>query len=240
LQVSSDVYFYLLGQADDGRFAIQKWAHRLGIGHATGIDLPPGAETPGRLPTKAWRDGLFAKHLTDRPWSTGDNVSLAIGQGDLAATPLQMAVAYAAVANGGYLVKPHLADQVQASDGSVVQELPSPGRTRTGIQANYRQAIMTGLHEAADMAGGTSYPVFKNFPVPIAGKTGTAQVTGQPDQSWYVAMAPYPHPKYIVAFTIEQGGFGADSAAPAACKVLSTLLHVRQQGACGVGKPTAN
>jgi penicillin-binding protein 2 len=239
LQVSSDVYFYLLGQADDGRFAIQKWAHKLGIGHDTGIDLPPGSEGPGLLPTKKWRDRLFAKHLTDRPWSTGDNVSLAIGQGDLEADPLQMAVAYAAVANGGYVVRPHLADQVEDADGAVVQELPTPGRRRTGIQANYRQAIMQGLHQAADSPGGTSYAVFKDFPVPIAGKTGTAQVTGQPDQSWYVAMAPYPNPKYIVAFTIEQGGFGADSAAPAACQVLATLLH-ESGSKCGKGKATAN
>ena len=239
LQVSSDVYFYLLGQADDGRFAIQKWAHKLGIGQDTGIDLPPGSETPGLLPTKAWRDHGFAKHIFDRPWSTGDNVSLAIGQGDLQADPLQMAVAYAAVANGGYLVTPHLADQVQDADGAVVQELPPPRRKRTGIQANYRQAIMQGLHLAADQPGGTSYEVFKNFKVPIAGKTGTAQVQGQPDQSWYVAMAPYPHPQYIVAVTIEQGGFGADAAAPAACRVLATLLHQRP-GTCGAGKATAN
>jgi penicillin-binding protein 2 len=239
LQVSSDVYFYLLGQTDDGHFAIQKWAHKLGIGRDTGIDLPTGSELPGLLPTKTWRDHLFAKHLTDRPWSTGDNVSLAIGQGDLQANPLQMAVAYAAVANGGYIVTPHLAAQVENTDGAAIQEFPTPGRRRTGIQANYRQAIMQGLHQAANQPGGTSYPVFKNFPVPIAGKTGTAQVYGQHDQSWYVAMAPYPNPKYIVAFTIEQGGFGADAAAPAACKVLATLLHQRAS-TCGAGKPSAN
>jgi penicillin-binding protein 2 len=91
---------------------------------------------------------------------------------------------------------------------------------------------MEGLHLAANEPGGTSYPVFSNFPVPVAGKTGTAERPPNPDQSWYVVMAPYPKPRYVVAVTVEAGGFGADSAAPAACKILSTLMNVRKKGAC--------
>jgi penicillin-binding protein 2 len=95
---------------------------------------------------------------------------------------------------------------------------------------------MDGLHAAAESPGGTSYPIFQSFPIQVAGKTGTAEKgAGRPDQSWYVVMAPYPNPRYVVAVTSEAGGFGADTAAPAACKVLTTLLNVRKKGACAGG-----
>jgi penicillin-binding protein 2 len=80
---------------------------------------------------------------------------------------------------------------------------------------------------------GTSYGVFGNFPIPIAGKTGTAEKgAGRPDQSWYAAVAPYRNPRYVVVTTFEQGGFGAETAAPAACKILRVLLNVKQKDAC--------
>ena len=86
---------------------------------------------------------------------------------------------------------------------------------------------MDGLHDAAMSPGGTSYPVFCNYPVQIAGKTGTAERgADQADQSWYMALAPYDNPKYVVAVTVERGGFGADTAAPVAKGILDQLLHV--------------
>src|SRR5215211_911519 len=99
LQVSSDVYFYKLGLEADGDKSepIQTWASDLGIGSATGIDLP--AEVDGLVPTPEWRNQLYDQGGTDRPWTVGDNVNLAVGQGDLQTNPLQMAVAYAAIAN---------------------------------------------------------------------------------------------------------------------------------------------
>ena len=86
---------------------------------------------------------------------------------------------------------------------------------------------MDGLHGAAMEPEGTSYPVFGGYPVDIAGKTGTAE-TAQGDQSWYIAVAPYDDPRYVVAVTIERGGFGADTAAPAAQRILDELLNVDQ------------
>src|SRR6187200_265373 len=77
----------------------------------------------GPIPDPAWRNRLYHEHLTDRPWSVGDNVNLAVGQGDLEADPLQMAVAYAALGNGGTVVTPHLGDQVESVTGKVLEEI---------------------------------------------------------------------------------------------------------------------
>lgn len=226
LQVSSDVFFYQLGDRLDGHGdPLEKWAHNLGIGEKTGIDLP--AEVSGLLPTPQWRDNLYKHHQTDRPWTVGDNINLAVGQGDLQADPLQMAVAYATLANGGNVLRPHIGQRVEDSTGQVVEEVRPAYRRQLKINADYRQAILDGLHAAAQSPGGTSFKVFGGFPVPVAGKTGTAQRPGQEDQSWYVVMAPYPNPDVVVAVTIERGGFGADAAAPAAEEILRQYFQVK-------------
>ena len=248
LTVSSDVFFYLLGQdmnnTGDGQ-TLQRWARRLGIGRQTGIDLPE--EGPGFLPTEAWRDRENAKFnrcvkrrkltdaeiyegkcgFIDRPWSVGDNINLAVGQGDLQANPLQLAVAYAAIANGGRVLRPRLGQRIENSLGQAEQNLQASTARRLKIDPANAAAIMEGLHGAASEPGGTSTPVFEGFPIPIAGKTGTAEKgAGRADQSWYAALAPYPHPKYAVVVTDEAGGFGADTAAPMARLILSELFNV--------------
>jgi penicillin-binding protein 2 len=231
LTVSSDVFFYQLGRDMDGRgdgLALQRWAGRLGIGRRTGVDLP--AEEPGRLPTPQWRNRLFKKKLTDRPWSVGDNVNLSVGQGDLAANPLQMAVAYATIANGGRVLRPRLGLRIEDAAGRALQQLDAPTARRLKIDPYFREAIMEGLHGAASAGGGTSTEVFAGFPIPVAGKTGTAEKgLGREDQSWYVALAPYPDPKYVVAVTDEAGGFGAETAAPMARRILAELFNVGEQ-----------
>jgi penicillin-binding protein 2 len=231
IEVSSDVFFYKLGLeangAGDGHL-LQKWAQRLGLGRNTGIDLP--AESRGLVPSPEWRNRLFRRKLTERPWSVGDNINLSVGQGDLQANPLQLATAYAAVANGGYVVRPHLGQRVEDSEGRAQQEFRSRPRRKLPIDQPFRQAILDGLRQAASGAGGTSTAVFKDFPVKVAGKTGTAEKgAGRADQSWYVALAPYPNPRYVVAVTFEAGGFGAETAAPAAKRILATLFGVREQ-----------
>ena len=118
------------------------------------------------------------KQLTDRPWSVGDNVNLAVGQGDLPVTPLQLAVAYAAVVNGGYVVRPHLGQRIEDADGRALQEFETPSRRKVDIDPAYRQAILDGLHGAANLPGGTSTDVFAGFKIPVAGKTGTAEKGG--------------------------------------------------------------
>jgi penicillin-binding protein 2 len=221
LKVSSDIYFYHLGlraKASKGHGQIQDWARQYGLGERTGIDLP--AEVEGLIPTPAWRNRLYAEKLTDRPWSAGDNVNLAIGQGDMQADPLQMAVAYAALGNDGTVVTPHIGQDVESVTGRVLEEIRPPPRRQIDISDSTRNTIMTGLTRAAMEPEGTSYPVFGNFSVPVAGKTGTAERPNQSDQSWYVVLAPANNPQIVVAVTIERGGFGVETAAPVAARML--------------------
>lgn len=229
-QVSSDVFFYILGDRlfqHNPKTDLQLWAHRLGIGRYTGIDLP--GEQEGLLPTPKWRNDLFKEGNTERPWSEGDNVSLAVGQGDLQASPLQLAIAYATIANGGTVVTPHVGMEIEDASGRIVQEMDPPPQRHVKINPAYRQVIMDGLHDAAQVPDGTSYGIFGGFPVPVAGKTGTAERAGHLDQSWYAVMAPYPDPKIVTIVTFEDGGFGADTAAPAALEILSQYFHKQAQ-----------
>jgi penicillin-binding protein 2 len=233
LQVSSDVFFYRLGLMADqhGGNVIQKWARRLGLGHTTGIDLP--GEVGGLVPSPAWRNRLFKRHLTDRPWTPGDNINLAVGQGDLQADPLQMAVAYSAIANGGHVVTPHLGLRVEDPNGRILQKIEPGPRRDLDVSSQTREAIMSGLRAAANDPGGTSTPVFEDFPITVAGKTGTAERGVQGDQSWYVVVAPYADPRVVVAVTIERGGFGAEAAAPAARRILAAYFGIKGKKAIG-------
>jgi penicillin-binding protein 2 len=237
LQVSSDVFFYTMGlRTDSAQHPIQTWARKLGLDEPTGIDVP--GESGGIVPDPAWRAAIGKeeehcekrRHVSScgisdkRPWSLGDNVNLAIGQGDLLATPLQMAVAYSTIANGGKVVRPHLGLQIEKEDGTLVQKINPPAARHVKLPPVYRQAIMDGLHLAASAPGGTSADVFSDWPQnkwPVYGKTGTAQRPGQDDQSWYVAYAASRSRPIVVAVTIERGGFGAMAAAPAAKQILS-------------------
>jgi penicillin-binding protein 2 len=223
LEVSDDVFFYTLGLRMWDTNELQEWAHELGIGRPTGIDIPVG--TDGLLPTKHWRDQLFAEGETERPWSAGDNIQLATGQGDLQTNPLQMAVAYAALGNGGTIVTPHLGMEVEDAAGRVLKEFDPKPQRKVQIDPGTRSVIMEGLHQAAQGPGGTSEPIFGSFPIPVAGKTGTAERPGHADQSWYCILAPYPDPRIVTCVTIEEGGFGAQAAAPAAHTILEAYFH---------------
>ena len=259
LRVSSDVFFYDIGRmANDvydetGQEIIQDWAKQLGFGALTGIDVP--GEGAGLVPTPEWRDKLFKEasspdscggkqvlygvdgcYETDRGWSVGDNMNLAVGQGDLQATPLQLATAYAAIGNGGEVVRPHLGMEAEDPSGAQTQAFEPAPRREVDLSGTTRSTIMEGLREAAMEPGGTSYPTFGGYPVDIAGKTGTAEKTNQEDQSWYAALAPADDPKFVVVFTIERGGFGAERAAPAACQVLNVLLDVKSQCVAGTSQ----
>ena len=238
LTVSSDVFFYRLGLLAANRGngeLIQDWAHRLGIGRLTGIDLP--AEGQGLVPTPAWRNKLYREKLTDRPWSVGDNINLAIGQGDLSVTPLQLAVAYATVANGGYVVRPHLGQRIEDADGRVLQEFETPTRRKVDLNPTNRQAIMDGLYGAANLPGGTSTAVFSGFKIPVAGKTGTAEKgLGRADQSWYAAITYPDDPQYVVVATDEAGGFGAERAAPMVRQIIAALYDAKDDGPTTVSR----
>jgi penicillin-binding protein 2 len=248
LRVSDDVFFYKLGQdanSSGNGHLIQHWAARYGLGQLTGIDVP--GEQSGVIPSPEWRNELFKKKQTDRMWSVGDNINLSVGQGDVQVTPLQLAVAYAAIANGGTVLRPHLGERIEDQSGRVIQEFRTRAKRKIRISPQNRQAILDGLRLAASAPGGTSTSVFRGFPIPIAGKTGTAEKgPGRPDQSWYVALAPYPDVKYVVVVTAEHGGFGADTAAPEARKILAKVFGVKDKGpapdpngSAGVQSPTA-
>jgi penicillin-binding protein 2 len=220
LQYSSDIYFYQQGLKAyrKGGQVIQRMAGRLGLARRPSIDLPDAAAGQVSNPK-------IIRRTYKRPWNAGDNMNASVGQGSTQASPLQMAVAYAALGNGGYVVSPHLGRGIDGAQGEAVQEIERPTRRKLDLSQANIDAILAGLHAAAQSGGGTSDAVFSDFPVPIAGKTGTAEAgAGKEDQSWYVALAPYPHPRYVVAVTVEQGGFGAESAAPAARQILAKLF----------------
>ncbi|MDQ3851106.1 MAG: penicillin-binding transpeptidase domain-containing protein, partial [Actinomycetota bacterium] len=257
IQVSSDVFFYRLGQRANplSGQVIQTWAHRLGLGRRTGIDLPD--EFGGLIPDRQWRADIAAderrcrrrKHIAlqanvfaaaaqgcgisdMRPWSVGDNIQLAVGQGDVQATPLQMAVAYSTIANGGKVVRPHLGLEIETAQGELLQRIEREGARRVHFSPANRQAIMDGLRAAAGSPGGTSADVFTDWPqdrFPVFGKTGTAERVGKGDQSWYVAYVPNATRPIVVAVTVEQGGFGAATAAPIARLLLSQWFGLQKK-----------
>jgi penicillin-binding protein 2 len=163
---------------------------------------------------------------TNRPWSIGDNESLAVGQGDVQVTPLQLAVAYSALANGHTVVRPHFGVDIQDQDGTVLQAINPPAARPISINPFYRSTILEGLNEAAQSSGGTSDDVMGKFPMKVYGKTGTAQYTNQPDYAWYACFVIDNTNKPIVVIVhIEKGGFGDIAAAPVARQILSQWFY---------------
>jgi penicillin-binding protein 2 len=251
LAESCDTYFYRVGAlfyklpATLGP-TLQKWASKFGIGAETGVDIGP--QDAGILPTPAWRCHAYGGPALPtlavvagdrscdtlaRTWKPGYEVQLAIGQGDLLVTPLQMARFYAMIANGGSLVTPHIAEDIETPSGDggppqILRDLATQQLTPTGISQTALAAVQDGLYDGAHSALGTSYGVFGQFPVAVAGKTGTAQldvsVPGFPhplelNQSWWCGYGPFDHPTIVVCAVIENGGHGGTAAAPAALKV---------------------
>ena len=235
LQVSSDVYFYLLGLDMWKNNDLQEEAHKLGIGRPSGLDLPEEGES--LLPSKQWHEQFVkeGRALEDRPWSAGDNIQLATGQGDLQTNPLQMALAYAALGNGGKIVTPHVGLEVEDEAGRVLKEFEFKPQRKVHIDPGYRTAILEGLHAAAQEGDGTAASVFGGFPIPIAGKTGTAQRPGHLDQSWFAALSPYPNPRIVTIATVEEGGFGAESAAPVVLDILEAIYDKQASAVSSVG-----
>jgi penicillin-binding protein 2 len=248
LTQSCDTYFYQLGYdfyglpANQGQ-PLQAWAKRFGFGSATGIDIGP--EATGLVPTIAWRKQTFTRKTDpknwqiDSTWKPGDSIQLAIGQKDIAVTPLQLARFYSLIANGGKLVKPYLVQDVEApSSGgkaapTVLQSFQPPAPQPSGVDPAYIQVIRQGLYGATHDPLGTSSSTFANFPVQIAGKTGTAEkvvtLPGYPpqvlNQSLWCGWGPYDSPKIVVCVVIENGGHGGTAAAPAAAQVLAKFFN---------------
>jgi len=218
LAESCDTWFYRLGDRfyAHGSQGIQRWAKLLGLGHPTGFDVP--GEAHGLVPTPAWLRATYHE-----PWYEGQTINLSIGQGYLAVTPLQLAVAYSALVNGGTVVRPHVASAIVR--GESVQPLRFKPVRKVKLRDTW--AIKQGLYMAAHSPGGTSASLFANFPVPVAGKTGTAEAPHGSDHSWYASWAPANHPKVVVVVLVAHGGFGAQAAGPAAREIYQAFFKLK-------------
>jgi len=245
LAESCDTYFYELGRRfyvlpPDRGHPLQGWANRFGLGESTGVDLSP--ESNGLIPTPEWRRQTYAgPQFTeiDRTWKPGYSIQLAIGQGQVTVTPLQLARVYALIANGGNLVTPHVADDVEQTGANgqpvrVLSRLAAQPPQSAGVDPTALRFVQQGLYEATHASIGTSSGVFGAFPVPIAGKTGSAEklqrLPGYPNpvnltQSWWCGYGPFDAPTIVVCAVIENGGHGGTAAAPAALKVFQQYFH---------------
>ena len=264
LSQSCDTYFYdvgyryyVRGEREHEReywTKMQDWARKFGFGEPTGLDI--GGESTGLLPTPEWRKQTYKG--IDRAWNPGDLIQLAIGQKDMTVTPLQMARFYAALANGGKLVTPYLVSAVEqpGNDGSPPVLLrtfaPAPPRP-IDVDPSALSVVREGLFEATHDSEGTSSGVFGSFPVPVAGKTGTAEkvvnMPGYPrghleDQAWWCGWGPFDgnvhvtdagsrRAPIVVCAVIENGGHGGTAAAPAALRVFEHWFQ-EKAGAQGV------
>ena len=230
LTVSSDVYYYELGArfwTERGRLGngIQDTAREFGFGSKSGIELP--GDRAGTIPDAELRKQLFDKYpgkYMERNWYTGDNVNMSIGQGDVLVTPLQLANAYATFANGGTRYAPRIADRVLTADKTpeVVRRIEPRSTGRVDLPEAIRGPILDGLRGVIAREEGTAYYAFAGFPgaMPVAGKTGTAQVRGKQDSALFAAFAPADNPQFAVAVILEESGFGGTAAAPVAKRIL--------------------
>jgi len=246
MTVSSDAYFFELGRQlwrtwkleDQERgLAMQTVARDLGFGAPSGFEL---GEAAGRVPDPEWKRD-FARVLWDDPqkvreneiWYPGDQINMAVGQGDVLVTPLQLANAYATLANGGTLRTPELGMQVRDVNGGIVRTIEPVTTRQVPIDAGQRQAILDGMVGAVADPSGTAYGAFAGFPldqVPVAGKTGTAQIgsatDAKGDTSLFAAVFPAQAPKYVAVAVIEQAGWGSRVAAPVVRRVIEAMYDL--------------
>jgi penicillin-binding protein 2 len=243
---SCDTYFYELGKRfyslpPDRGHPLQAWANRFGLGETSGLDVGP--ESPGLIATPEYRRKAFPASAgygeLDRTWKPGYSIQMAIGQNQVLVTPLQMARFYAMIANGGKLVTPHIADDIELTGAKgqpprVLRRFGGESPQPTGVDPTALTYVQRGLEEATHSPNGTSYGVFGSFPIDIVGKTGSAEklitlpgyTTPQNlTQSWWCGYGPYTAPSIVVCAVIENGGHGGTAAAPAALRVFEQYFH---------------
>jgi penicillin-binding protein 2 len=233
LAQSCDVFYYSVGDRA-GLDAISEMARRFGYGAPTGLDL--GREIPGIIPdskTISPESGSARAHA----------INAAIGQGEINVTPLQQAVAYAAVANGGDILVPQIVLRIEAPDGKVIRDFQPQVVRKLGLKDSSLALVRAGLFAVVNEPGGTAYR--SRLPdMQFAGKTGTAQVMklGQKqkldpttqayfsrDHAWFAAFAPASDPEIVVVVLNEHGGWGAEAAAPAASKIVSAYFKMKPE-----------
>jgi penicillin-binding protein 2 len=224
---SCDIFFYYLGGGYDdfkglGLDRIEKYLKLFGFGKETGIDLPN--EKSGFVPSADWK-----KEVKGEDWLLGDTYHLSIGQGDLTATPLQIADFTSAIANGGTVWEPRIVDKIIDSEKNTItgdspdvacaiSEIKPAGRQMDFISRDNLNIIKNGMRETIQSGSAQS---LKNLPFEVAGKTGTAQVAGKANNSWFTSFAPYDNPQIVLTILAEGGGEGSGTAVPVAKDVLN-------------------
>jgi len=222
---SCDVYFYKMGNRL-GIENIAKYASLFGLGEKTGIDLP--SEKSGIVPSPKWKE-----QTRGEPWYPGDTISVAIGQGYVTVTPIQMAKVIATISNNGVAHQPQLVRGIRRRNTGVIETLPVSKPMSLGLQPNFVKNIQNSL--ASVVSNGTARRA--NSPlVTIAGKTGTSQVVALRsdkeketpkefrDHAWFVSYAPFEDPKIAVAVLAEHSGHGGSAAAPLARKLIEAFI----------------
>ncbi|MBK26451.1 MAG: penicillin-binding protein 2 [Halobacteriovorax sp.] len=231
LRRSVDVYFYKIATLMDID-VLAKYAMELGFGRKTGITLP--RETSGLIPTKEWK-----KKRNGEEWQKGETLSCAIGQSFVLVTPIQLAMAYAAIANGGILYRPHLIKEIFNNNGDILKKIEPEIVSRVGYKKENLDAVRKGLYQVANMQGGTAW-WYRGRGIRMAGKTGTSQVMSmtkdelfskceempyrQRHHGLFAAFAPYDDPKVAVAVIVEHGCHGSSAAAPVARDIITTYM----------------
>jgi penicillin-binding protein 2 len=220
---SSDIYFYTIAGGFTNfthYLGVQKltsYYQKFGLGARTGVDLP--SETAGRVPTPEWK-----KQFSGLPWYTGDTYNIAVGQGDILVSPIQMAMAVSAIANGGSLLEPHFLDKVEDGTGVVVQSVQPKVVRRDFIAPANLALVRQGMRSAVHDPGGTACCFMdRDVPVAVAGKTGSAETdpaNNVPPHSWFEAFAPYDDPQIVTVVLLEKAGEGAQYAVPATRETL--------------------
>ena len=223
LRLSCDTQYYAWGSRfynqdlDTNDEELQRHVRRWGFGRPSGIDLP--AEAAGIVPDRKY----VARHQDVYPdgWIPGIDILLAIGSGEMKATPLQVAQAYAAIASGK-MCRPHLVARIEDGNGDVAKRIG--GRCR---KLPYSKAELDYVRQAlrSVTTGGTASAVFSSCELDVAGKTGTAERPPFQDTSWFAGIVPAENPEYVVVATVEQGGFGAETAAPIVRNIMSRIYR---------------
>ena len=233
---SCDVYFYTAGQRL-GVDRIHDYAVSFGLGAATGLDL--GDESPGLIPSTEWKRRFF-KDPGQQKWYPGETPSVAIGQGAVTTTPLQIARGLSAVVNGGYVLKPYLVKKIESADGSFHD---ANFRPEIISKANVEQRVLDRV--IGSMAGVVNDPrgtgkraqLNSELGINAGGKTGTAQVVGAghaqdseslQDHAWFAGFAPVEKPEIVVAALVENGGHGGVVAAPVVKQVMEAYFYKRR------------
>jgi len=242
---SVDVYYYTIGdqmyaRRGEGGDYLQNTARSLGFGEKTGIDV--SNEKSGQVPDEDWLRRVHDANPLAFPrnkWNPGDNINLSIGQGDMLVTPLQMVSVYAAIANGGTILRPHVAQAVQAMDGTVVKQVPPEPVGALPIAPELLEKIREGL--AGVPRSGTAQRAFAGFPfdsVPVSGKTGTAQNGGgKSDTSWFASYGG-PDNQYAMVVVVEEGGGGSQTAAPISRRIYEGIYGMTPSNIAETGDRT--